>query len=217
MLPLLAADAGIDLQVQTGIAAHRRRFGAWAGGFWLPECGYAPWLDPRLKACGVRLACVELTGWLGAGHPAHLQPLATDDGPVLWPIDRSTMALVWSDGGYPRAAPTATRTGTRAFATARGATTAAPTTTRRRWPRPSATPRRSSPPRPAACVDGGVCVVALDTELLGHWWHEGVAWLGAVIAAARRRGLPLTTLDDARRERHPARRRRDARGAVELG
>src|SRR5450631_774651 len=38
VLPLLATDAAISLQVQTGIAAHRRRFGAWAGGFWLPEC-----------------------------------------------------------------------------------------------------------------------------------------------------------------------------------
>ena len=27
---------------------------------------------------------------------------------------------------------------------------------------------------------GGVCVCALDTELLGHWWYEGVEWLAAV-------------------------------------
>ena len=52
--------------------------------------------------------------------------------------------------------------------------------------------------------DGGVCVVALDTELLGHWWFEGVAWLRAVIEAAERRGLPFTTLEAAG-DRHPAR------------
>ena len=52
--------------------------------------------------------------------------------------------------------------------------------------------------------DGGVCVVALDTELLGHWWYEGVAWLRAVIAEARRQGLALTTLDDATHRHAPA-------------
>ena len=97
VLPLLATDAGIDLQVQSGISAHRRRFGGWAGGFWLPECAYAPWLDPRLQDAGVRATCVELTGSLASGHPDHLQPLATEAGPVLWPIDRSTIALVWSE------------------------------------------------------------------------------------------------------------------------
>ena len=39
---------------------------------------------------------------------------------------------------------------------------------------------------------GGVCVCALDTELLGHWWYEGVQWLGAVIEEAGRQGLALT-------------------------
>ncbi len=51
----------LALQVQTGIAAHRRRFGDWGGGFWLPECGHARWLDPLLAEAGVRAACVELT------------------------------------------------------------------------------------------------------------------------------------------------------------
>jgi 1,4-alpha-glucan branching enzyme len=48
---------------------------------------------------------------------------------------------------------------------------------------------------------GGVCVCALDTELLGHWWYEGVAWLAAVVDEAARQGLALTRLDDAL-ERH---------------
>ena len=55
VLPLLATDAGVRLQVQTGVDAHRVRFGEWGGGFWLPECGHAPWLDPLLAEAGVRL------------------------------------------------------------------------------------------------------------------------------------------------------------------
>ena len=47
----------------------------------------------------------------------------------------------------------------------------------------------------------GECACALDTELLGHWWYEGVAWLAAVVDEAARQGLALTRLDDAL-ERH---------------
>ena len=47
--PLLATDAAIALQLRTGIAAHRRRFGEWGGGFWLPECAYAPWRTHRWR------------------------------------------------------------------------------------------------------------------------------------------------------------------------
>jgi len=53
-------------------------------------------------------------------------------------------------------------------------------------------------------ADGGVCVCALDTELLGHWWYEGVHWLAAVIAESKRQGLNLTTLDDALARHEPA-------------
>ena len=45
--------------------------------------------------------------------------------------------------------------------------------------------------------DGGLCVCALDTELLGHFWHEGVDWLAAVIEACDAAGVPLSGLDEA--------------------
>ena len=38
---------------------------------------------------------------------------------------------------------------------------------------------------------------ALDTELLGHWWYEGIAWLRAVVEECARQGLELVRLDDA--------------------
>src|ERR1700737_4586356 len=101
VLPLLASDAALALQVQTGIDSHRRRFGHWDGGFWLPECAHAEWLHPLLAQDGVRATCVELTEVFGLGDDRHLRPLATDDGPVLWPIDRRTMALPWGERGYP--------------------------------------------------------------------------------------------------------------------
>jgi 1,4-alpha-glucan branching enzyme len=44
---------------------------------------------------------------------------------------------------------------------------------------------------------GGLAVCALDTELLGHWWYEGVTWLAAVLEECARQGLELVGLDDA--------------------
>ena len=197
ILPLLASDSGIALQVQTGVASHRRRFGAWAGGFWLPECAYAPWLDEPLEEAGVRHACVELTGLYGLGDGRHLAPVASQAGPVLWPVDRQTMSLVWSQAGYPsaggyRSYHRRTEHDHRVFANHGGVYDRA---AGRELVRTHAEDFVASVKRRVA--RGGVCVCALDTELLGHWWYEGVAWLAAVVEAAGRHRLELTTLDNA--------------------
>jgi 1,4-alpha-glucan branching enzyme len=206
VLPLVATDAGIELQVKTGVASHRRRFGEWGGGFWLPECAHAQWLDPLLAQEGVRSTCVELTGLFGAGDPRHLAPVATDDGPVLWLLDREIVSKVWGERGYPAA------WGYRDYHRR--------TTHHHRVWRNDGRAYDFEEARALAgeharefvrrvshrVREGGVCVCALDTELLGHWWYEGVHWLRAVLEESARQGLRLTTLDDAldRHEPDPA-------------
>ncbi len=202
VLPLLATDAGVAEQVRTGLRSHRRRFGGeWRGGFWLPECGWAPWIDRRLQSEGVAAACVELSGSLAGGAPGHLRPLRTESGLVLVPIDRDTISLVWSDQGYPAAGEyrdyhhhtihhhnpwnNAGEPYRRdaAFALARRHARDFVARTLRRLQR--------------APAGGGLVTCALDTELLGHWWFEGVEWLRAVVAECDRQGLSLMRLDDA--------------------
>ena len=201
VLPLLASDQALALQVETGVASHRRRFEDWGGGFWLPECAYAPWLDETLEAAGVRSTCLELTSLFGLGDPRHLHPLLSETGTVLWPIDRQAMALVWSLEGYPsdpayRSSHTLTPHRHRAWridGAPYDAAGADQTAAAHAAEFVAAIKKR---------VDaGGVCVCALDTEFLGHWWHEGVRWLAAVIEEAGRQDLELITLDDAL-ERH---------------
>jgi 1,4-alpha-glucan branching enzyme len=51
--------------------------------------------------------------------------------------------------------------------------------------------RLRSLPRP------GLVVAAYDTELFGHWWHEGPAWLDAVLTALPEAGVRVTTLRGA--------------------
>jgi 1,4-alpha-glucan branching enzyme len=211
VLPLLATDACARLQVETGIASHLDRFGGWDGGFWLPECAYAPHLEPILTAAGVRATCVELTRRFGLGAREHLRPLRCDSGVVLFPIDRATIALVWSDTGYP--ADGAYRDYHRhtehhhnpwrndggaydhelALARAREHAADFVARTRERL-------RRDGDGLPG----GGLAVCALDTELLGHWWYEGLHWLAAVVQECSRQGLDLVRLDDALDRFEPA-------------
>jgi len=223
VLPLLATDACVHLQVASGVAAHRRRFGdqtptgtGWRGGFWLPECAYAPWLDRALEDVGVAAVCVELTNRLGLGSVEHLRPLASSSGVLLVPIDRATMSLVWSENGYPASGayrdyhhhtvhhhnPWRNDGGAydhaeaRALAREHAADFVTRTLARLRDARQAvgtATAGASRSPLPG----GGLVVCALDTELLGHWWYEGPYWLRAVVEECARQGLALVRLDDA--------------------
>ncbi|HEU0020001.1 MAG TPA: 1,4-alpha-glucan branching protein domain-containing protein [Thermoleophilaceae bacterium] len=205
VLPLLATDAGLDLQIATGVASHRRRFGGWDGGLWLPECAYAAGLEQGLAPHGVGAFCVDQTAALGHGSAEQLEPIATAAGPVAVPIDWQTVELVWRDGsGYPADSsyrdyhrgtvhhmrpwsnagevysPDAARAAAREHA-------------------------RDFVERAVARLDGysgqrgrpGVLCCAFDTELLGHWWYEGIEWLRGVIAEAEAQGLELATVGDA--------------------
>ncbi len=209
VLPLLASDAGARLQVQSGIASHLARIDAeWRGGFWLPECAHAPHLETVLAEAGVRRTCVELTRRDGLGARSHLRPLISDAGVTLIPIDRLTVSLVWSDEGYPADAlyrdyhrhtmqhHNPWRNDGDAYdhglAVARAREHAADFVARTRE-------RLSRDGK--GLPDGGLAVCALDTELLGHWWYEGLHWLEAVIEESAAQGLELVRLDDDTLER----------------
>ncbi len=212
VLPLLATDAGVRLQVDSGVSAHRRRFGdGWRGGFWLPECAHAPWLDGALKAAGASAVCVELSGRFRPGAAEHLRTFVTEPGVVLVPVDRATISLVWSDSGYPangvyrdyhhhtvhhhnpwsNDGDAYDHAGALGVAREHAADFVARTIAR-------------LGAAGAGLPGGGLAVCALDTELLGHWWYEGVEWLKAVVDECTRQGLELMRLDDALERHEPA-------------
>jgi 1,4-alpha-glucan branching enzyme len=197
VLPLLATVGAIRTQLGAGIASHRARTGGWGGGLWLPECAHAPWLDPLLEAAGVHAACVELTDVLGPGAPGHLRPLRSPAGPLLVPIDRAVVDLVWGLDGYP--SDPAFRDSHRMTGHRHRAWSidGAPYDHDRAQAAARAAGADFVARVGARLRDGGLCVCALDTELLGHWWHEGPAWLEAVLERAEAAGLPVLPLDEA--------------------
>ncbi len=210
VLPLLATEAGLRLQIENGVDSHRGRFGSWSGGFWLPECAYETGLENHLAAAGVSAFAVDQTEAFGLGSLDQLEPVATPAGPVALPLDWELIARVWdgsssypaesrfrdyhgrtvhdlkpwnNGGGHYRhyEALTVARRQAADFV---GHVAARLDSYRKERARP------------------GLCVFALDTELLGHWWYEGLYWLSFVIDEARRAGVALASLPEAL-ERHP--------------
>src|SRR3954451_17712378 len=208
VLPKLATQAGRRLQVDAGVRSHTRRFGAAAEGFWLPECAYVPGLEAILAERALAHTCLDQSA-LEEGAAA-LTPVRLPGGPVGFTIDWPTVALVWSEDGYPsdpsyleyhRLSPNGMRL----------------------WS------ISGDPYDPAAAADRasehastflgavrdrleqhrsdrgsrGLCVFAIDTELLGHWWAEGPLWLREVVRGAEAEGVRLLTLPEALREHEP--------------
>ena len=197
VLPLLATDAGLRLQLGTGIASHERRFGHFGGGLWLPECAYEPVLERDLSEHGVRVFCVDQTAVHGLGAPEQLEPVATEAGPVAVPIDWQTVELVWNDrDGYP-AHPVYRDYHRRTVHDLKPWNNAgepydhaAAVSLAREHARDFIARARER------LRDGGLLCCAVDTELLGHWWYEGPAWLAAVLEEAPAYGLELVTLSE---------------------
>jgi 1,4-alpha-glucan branching enzyme len=205
VLPLVATASGRRLQIDAGLRSHRRRFGP-VNGFWLPECAYRAGIAPLLAERDLRFFCVDQSG-----HERPLDalaPIRAGDGLVAFTIDWGAVELVWSGRGYPADGLYAefhrlSMEGTRLWAVSgdpydpgaaleRSAAHAADF-----LERVAARLERfhSERNRPA------LLTFAVDTELLGHWWSEGPAWLAAVLRGARDWGIRLVTLPEAL-ERH---------------
>jgi 1,4-alpha-glucan branching enzyme len=204
LLPLIATDAGLRLQLATGVGSHERRVGSFGGGFWLPECGYEPGLERELAEQGVRAFCVDQTAALGHGSLDQLEPVATEAGPVAVPIDWATVELVWNDvNGYPvhgdyrdyhRRTVHDLRPWDNAGRAYRHAHALELARQHARHFVGQAVERLD-----AYAADRGrpgLLTCALDTELLGHWWYEGTAWLKAVLDEAPAQGLDLVTVSE---------------------
>ena len=207
VLPLLATDAGLRLQLGTGVASHEHRFGHFGGGLWLPECAYEPGLERDLLEHGVRAFCVDQTAVHGLGAPEQLEPVATEAGPVAVPIDWQTVELVWNDrDGYP-AHPVYRDYHRRTLHDLKPwGNGGQPYDHEQALALASEHARDFVDRARERLRDGGLLCCALDTELLGHWWYEGLAWLGAVLEQAPAAGLELVTASEGLERVPPAQR-----------
>jgi 1,4-alpha-glucan branching enzyme len=199
--------------LESGLRDTARRLGTRPEGIWAPECGYAPGMEHDYAAAGVRRFLVDgpaLRGDTAAAHPVD----GTDV--VAFGRDLEVTYRVWSPrAGYPGGADY------RDFHTFDHVSGFKPF---RVTGKRVADKAPYDPDRAAAAVSRdaddfvatvvarlrglrerrgrpGLVVAAYDTELFGHWWHEGPAWLEEVLTRLPAAGVHVTTL----------------RGAVEAG
>jgi 1,4-alpha-glucan branching enzyme len=209
-LPLLERRVAAGA-LAVGLDDATLRWGARPDGIWVPECGHAPGQEQLYAAAGVRRFLVDspaLHGDTAAARPVGSTPV------LCFGRDLEVSYRVWSPrAGYPGAPDY------RDFHTFDHASGLRPArVTGKHLP-----PERKKPWEPdlaAAAVrrdasdfvdtvqarlrqladrDGrpGLVVAAFDTELFGHWWHEGPDWLAAVLRALPAAGVRVTTLRGA--------------------
>lgn len=191
------------------------RWGRRTAGIWAPECGYRPGLEEVYDAEGVGHFLVDGPTFLHVGALPWAGRPVGDSDVVAFARDLDVTYRVWSPKrGYPSDPHYrdfhAVHHGT-GFRPARVTSVHTPEHEKAPY-RPEATTavvardaedfvgvvlakldevsaRRGSP---------GLVVAAYDTELFGHWWHEGPAWLEQVLRLLPTAGVEVMTLTRAR-------------------
>ena len=104
-LPLIYTPEAMNAQIKTGLDQHKDIFGKKADGFWLPECGFTPELDPILADNKVKYTISSTHGVLHADpRPKYgvYAPIYTPQGVGIFGRDYESSKQVWSaDEGYP--------------------------------------------------------------------------------------------------------------------
>jgi len=213
VLPLLATEPGRQLQITAGVSSHERRFGGWGGGFWLPECAYEPGLERELAEAGALCFCVDQTNARGLGSLDHLEPVATEAGPVALPIDWQTVELIWGPNGYPgdgtyRDYHGRTIHDLKPWNNAGGSYDhkAALVLARQHAAQFVDHVARRLDAHAAERGKPGLVTCALDTELIGHWWYEGPHFLNEVLDLCEQGGVELVRLPEALDSHEPVQR-----------
>jgi 1,4-alpha-glucan branching enzyme len=202
-LPLLDEEF-VDFALRVGIDDGLLRRSQPPGGIWAPECGYRPGLETHYARAGITHFLVDgpTLGKLGTDQPV----LVGESDVVAFARNLEITYRVWSPRrGYP---------GGRwyrdfhTFDHHWGLRPARVTST-------STEPAKKAPYEPeraAVAVQAdakdfiahvvewcaqrpdAVVVAAYDTELFGHWWHEGPAFLEAILRGLPEAGVNVTTL-----------------------
>jgi len=187
------------------------RIGQRPAGIWAPECGYAPGMEQDYAAAGVQRFLVDGPALHGDTHGAR--PVGGSDV-LCFGRDLEVTYRVWSPkAGYPGHASY------RDFHTWEHEVGIKPS----RVTGKHIEPHEKAPYDPelaGLAVRGHVkdfvdtvvqrlhelqaqhgkpalVVAAYDTELFGHWWHEGPAWLEGVLRALPEAGVRVSTLRGA--------------------
>ncbi len=213
--PLLDPDVAA-FELNGGLDDARLRFGRRPRGIWAPECAYRPGLADLYSAAGVEHFLLDGPTLRHVGADTATGHVIADSDVVGFGRDLDVTYRVWSprrgypggkwyrdfhtydhDWGFRHSRVTSPSTAPqdkapydpdRAAAAVAADAADFVETVRRRLV------------QIAASRDGdpGLVVAAYDTELFGHWWHEGPDWLRQVLTLLPQAGVRVTTLAGAK-------------------
>jgi 1,4-alpha-glucan branching enzyme len=196
-----------DYILRTGLEDTELRIGRRPAGIWAPECGYAPGMEAVYEAAGVQRFLVDGPSLRGDTAAART---VGDSDVVCFGRDLEVTYRVWSPkAGYPGHADY------RDFHTYDHPSGLKPS----RVTGKQVAPHDKAPYEPSRAAvavqqhaddfvetvvqrlrglpSNSLVVAAYDTELFGHWWHEGPAWLEAVLRKLPAAGVRVTSLRGA--------------------
>ncbi len=201
-----------QFELVEGLADARHRWGHTPTGLWAPECGFTPGMERGYAAAGVTHFMVDgpsLRGDTTLGRPVR------ESDVVAFGRDLQVSYRVWSPkSGYPG------HSEYRDFHHYDHDTGLKPSrVTGKKVDGPDKAPydpqlaagqirndvadfvetvRKRLISESARIGRPALVVAAFDTELFGHWWHEGPQWLEQVLRALPEAGVTIGTLADAR-------------------
>ncbi|MTE13111.1 1,4-alpha-glucan branching protein domain-containing protein [Nocardia aurantiaca] len=201
-----------EYELIEGLADARARWGHTPAGIWAPECGFTPGMERTYDLVGISHFMVDGPALRG---DTTLGRSVWDSDVVAFGRDLTVSYRVWSPkSGYPG------QPFYRDFHHYDHATGLKPArVTGKTVAGPDKAPY--DPELAAAAIEKDVAdfvatvrerliseserigrpalvVAAFDTELFGHWWHEGPQWLEQVLRALPEAGVTVGTLADAR-------------------
>ncbi len=209
--PLLD-DRTTAFSLLTGMDDHTARFGSRPAGIWAPECGYRPGLERTYADQGVTHFLMDGPTMLHVGRPTHSAWTVGDTDVLAFGRDLDVTYRVWSPRkGYPghheyRDFHVMDDLG---FRTRRVTSTAVHGHEKADYDPAAAAHAVTRDAHDFVDVvrerlihlaherPNPLVVAAYDTELFGHWWHEGPAWLEQVLTLLPHAGIEVTTLSGA--------------------
>ena len=210
-LPLLD-DAVAGLALQAGLDDARWRTGRTPVGVWSPECGHRAGLERVLAGLGVRHAVHDQATLLASGRAVGAGWRMSGTPVVAAARDLSVTDLVWSSrSGYPTHPVYRDFHAVDAGSGLRPYAVTGLDVDQKHWYQADLAAQQVQRDAQAFVAvvrerllalrvgrgSPGLVVVAWDTELFGHWWHEGPAFLEAVLRALPAAGVRAASLRTA--------------------
>lgn len=205
-LPLLGRDESLRAQLEIGAMAVARCLGRRPRGVWLPECGYAPFVESAARSAGARYLIVDPSSLPPGTTVTHLRPrwLAPRRLAAFVRDTQASEHVMSTSLGYPgdplyRAARRDVESDSPLWRVGAGADEL--------YDPYEAFQRAAEHARHFADVIAaelaafaehhdrpGIAVVVLDADTLGRRWFEGPVWLRALLELlAEHPSISLTT------------------------